>query len=258
DFMFSCGAYPQNEAFLYEVRTEAEHVVKSLRRHPSIFVWCGDNENDRDAYRSGNEEYWKNPINRDLLPSVCAKLDSSRPYVPSSPFSPDLGDPDSPNQGNVHLWAHGAAYQDDFYAQCRPRMVTEIGHLSVPDVEVLQSAIPEEWLWPPENDHWYMHCSDPLRRGESYRVESLFRSIRNNGLPKPESLEELISVTQCLQSEATEYWIDHFSANPNCWGIFLWNWCDCWPQISDAYIAYPFNEKPALKSVMEAFSRINR
>ena len=95
--MFACGVYPQDEAFLQEVHAEAEHVVTNLRGHPSIFVWCGDNENDRDAYRSGNTEYWKNQNNRDVLPGVCADLDSSRAYVPSSPFSPDQGDPDSPN-----------------------------------------------------------------------------------------------------------------------------------------------------------------
>lgn len=258
DFMFSCGVYPQDEAFLQEVHAEAEHVVTNLRAHPSIFVWCGDNENDRDAYRLGNTEYWHNLNNRDVLPRVCRDLDPSRAYVPSSPFSPDQGDPDSPNQGDVHLWAHGTAYQGDFFSKCRPRMVTEIGHLSVPDMEVLKSAMPAEWLWPPHNPYWYMHCSDPLRRGESYRVESLFHSIQNKGLSEPNDLDELIRVTQGLQADATNFWIDHFSSDPECWGIFLWNWCDCWPQISDAYIAYPFSEKPAIESVKEAFGRINR
>ncbi|MBD3289471.1 hypothetical protein GF337_11765, partial [candidate division KSB1 bacterium] len=258
DFMFACGVYPQDEEFLNEVREEAEYIVSHLRRHPSIFVWCGDNEVDWNYLQQNVPYFEKNRINREVLPDICRKLDPSRPYVPSTPFSSDGRHPNSELSGNVHLWKHGSSYCDDFYAKCRPNMVTEIGCISVPDLEIIRSFIPEDKLWSVENEFWYHHCSDPLRSGESYRVGSWFSTIANNGLPKPESLEELIRYSQQSQTEATAFWIEHFSSQPECWGIFLWNLCDCWLQVSDAYIAYGFHEKPALQAVKEGYGKIQR
>ncbi len=46
DFMFACGYYPDDKCeFVSEVKKEAEIVVKKLRNHPSIVLWCGNNEN---------------------------------------------------------------------------------------------------------------------------------------------------------------------------------------------------------------------
>ena len=258
DFMFACGVYPQDDAFLGEVKAEAENIVKQLRNHPSLFIWCGDNEVDWVYLQENVSDFWQNRINRETLVRVCQELDPSRPYIPSSPFSKDHDHPNDAASGDVHLWKHGASFRDDYYVQCLANMVTEIGHISLPDMGTLQSFIPQEHLWPPFNQHWYLHCSDPNRSGDSYRVQSYFDSIRANGLAAPKNLAELIQQTQQLQTEATEFWIHHFSSQPNCWGIFLWNLCDSWPQISDAYIAYPYQEKPALRAVRDGFAKIVR
>ncbi len=258
DFMFSCGVYPQDETFLQEVEEEAHFIVKHLRPHPSIFVWCGDNEVDWVYLQENVPAFWQNKINRQVLPQVCRALDPSRPFVPSTPFSHDHDHPNDAAGGDVHLWKHGSSYRDDYYAGCFPNMVTEIGHIGLPDLSVLKGCIPVDKLWPPFNEHWYMHCADPNRSGDSYRVQSYFDSIQANDLPAPQTVEELIFLTQKLQTDATSFWIQHFSAQPNCWGLFLWNLCDAWPQISDAYIAYPFHVKPALAAVREGFGKITR
>ena len=44
DFMFACAMYPGNKEFLDNVEKEAVYNVKRLRNHPSIALWCGDNE----------------------------------------------------------------------------------------------------------------------------------------------------------------------------------------------------------------------
>lgn len=258
DFMFACGLYPQDDEFLEQVRQEAEYIVKRLRGHSSLLVWCGDNENDWAHLWNNVPDYQSNKLNRVCLPEVCGRLDSDRPYIPSSPFSPWQVDPNSPLEGDVHLWKHGSSFRDDFYLRCHPRMVTEIGHLSLPNIEVIRSFIPEESLWPLDNEHWRAHCSDTIRMGWDNRLQTLFQSIANNGLSAPENLEELIQKTQHLQSEATRVWVEHFSSQPECWGVFLWNLCDCWPQLSDAYIAYPFSIKPALTVVREVYGKIKR
>ena len=45
DFMFACGLYPTNKEFLDSVRDEVKHQVLRLKDHPSIALWCGNNEN---------------------------------------------------------------------------------------------------------------------------------------------------------------------------------------------------------------------
>ena len=44
DFQFSCGVYPAHDEFVASVRREAEDNVKRLRHHPSMTLFCGNNE----------------------------------------------------------------------------------------------------------------------------------------------------------------------------------------------------------------------
>ena len=44
DFMFACSLYPANKQFLKSVENEASYQVKILKDHPSIVLWCGNNE----------------------------------------------------------------------------------------------------------------------------------------------------------------------------------------------------------------------
>ncbi|HEY0171656.1 MAG TPA: hypothetical protein VGB98_11590, partial [Pyrinomonadaceae bacterium] len=44
DFMFACSMYPGGENFLENVRREAVDNVRRLRGHPSVALWCGNNE----------------------------------------------------------------------------------------------------------------------------------------------------------------------------------------------------------------------
>jgi beta-mannosidase len=258
DFMFACGCYPQDEEFLRDVETEADEVVGRLRSHPCLLTWCGDNENDMLAGRYGVPDYRFNRLSKEVLPAVVRRLSPHIPYVPSSPFSSRVPDQNSDLEGDVHLWAHGRSYASDFYLARRPKMVTEMGHLALPDMATIRTFIPEADRWPIWNDAWRLHSADPLRVAWNQRLKTLFESIRARGWEEPATLEDLIEKSQRLQAEATAIWIRHFSGLPDCWGLFLWNLADCWPQVSDAYIAYPFQPKPAWWTVKEEYGKIVR
>ena len=44
DFMFACSFYPGDSIFLNNVKEEIKEQVIRLRNHPSIVLWCGNNE----------------------------------------------------------------------------------------------------------------------------------------------------------------------------------------------------------------------
>ena len=45
DFMFACATYPTfNDAFMENVSAEFSDNIRRLRHHPSIALWCGNNE----------------------------------------------------------------------------------------------------------------------------------------------------------------------------------------------------------------------
>lgn len=46
DFMFACSAYPTDEEFLGNVEEEVRYQVRRLANHPSLALWCGNNENE--------------------------------------------------------------------------------------------------------------------------------------------------------------------------------------------------------------------
>jgi len=259
DFMFACGCYPQDLAFLDEARREAEHVVRRLRNHPCLAVWFGDNENDVLADNSFNyPDYRHNPLSKDVLASVVRTHAPLTPYVPTSPYSPTIYDQNSPLEGDCHIWGHGLSYRADFYVKQKPRMVTEIGHLGMPPLEVIETFVSPAHRWPVWNPEYLTHGADCWRLDLEGRYRTLWDSIKARGWEEPKSLEDLIAKTQQLQAEASKFWVEFYGGQPNCWGIFLWNLADSWPQMSDAYIAYPFHPKAGLAAVKEAYGQLRR
>ncbi len=88
DFMFACASYPEYDEFIDNVKNEAIQVVKRLRSHPSIVLWCGNNENEWiwvDKAQKTPDEMPGAKIFRDLLKEICEQYDGTRPYWRSSP-----------------------------------------------------------------------------------------------------------------------------------------------------------------------------
>ncbi len=256
DFMFACSRYPQDDAFLAEVRAEAEHVVRSLRTHPCLALWSGDNECDM-CYATPAEAAG-NRISREVLPAVVARLDPGRPYIPSSPHSPAGRGYNDPTDSEAHLWKHGADYRAPYFLEHRAKFVSEIGFLSLPDVEVIRAFLGGAPAWPPEGPAWDHHATDAFRVGFFRGMKALARDLAACGRTAPRSIEEYVRVSQELHAEACRTWIADCARRPDCGGILIWNLADCWPQMSDAAIAWPWHPKPAYDAVTAAFARIGR
>lgn len=92
DFMFAYENPPTDEWFCELVKKEAEQIILRQRNHPSLAVWCGDNENDLAigwAHRGNTVRPSHSRISREILKTAVLHYDPWRSYVDSSPYVTD-------------------------------------------------------------------------------------------------------------------------------------------------------------------------
>lgn len=86
DFLMACGHYPEEkEAFIEQLRKEAEFAAYELRNHPSLVWWSGDNENAILGYDEAEDYRGRTAIHKGIMP-VLARLDPKRRFLLSSPY----------------------------------------------------------------------------------------------------------------------------------------------------------------------------
>lgn len=234
DFMFACSAYPAHDKdFLANVRVEAVQNVRRLRHHASIILWCGNNELEQIEGLVGEQPgamSWHHyeTLFEDILGSVVAELDPSRPYLPSSEHSPvgDRSKSGDPRWGDAHLWRvwHGRE-PFEWYRTSYHRFCSEFGFQSLPHPETVAS-----------------YTNPGERNLTSYIMERHQRSpIGNSAIMDyllswfqlPVGWKNTVWLSQILQSLAIKYAVEHWRRNmPRCMGALFWQLNDCWPVAS--------------------------
>jgi len=247
DFMYACAIYPQVDEFLDIARQEAEVIVRRLRNHPCIVLWCGDNEVDQ-LYAALGFNPSRNKISRVVLRDVCNRLDPTRPYWPSSPHTPSKPtEPNYPKEGDSHIWHHGTYFKAPEYSEDKSRFISEIGHLAAPHVDSIKQFISEGKVWPKDKDEWNHHFGTHVDlQFLPQRLQRMEDSIRKYFGKVPDRLEDYVLASQIVQAEALKFWIERARQRKfECGGILWWNVMDCWPQFSDAVVDYYFRKKLA-------------
>lgn len=241
DFMFACAQYPdQFEWFKNLVIDESEVILSELRNHPSIVLWCGNNENNWGFYSwwgDDDPKYTGNYIYKEILPKLCSEYDPSRPYWVSSPYGGT--DPNSESKGDRHQWdvwsgwADYVAYKDDL-----GRFLSEFGFQAMPDWKtVLSYTKPEDRT-----------ILSPVMQSHNKMVEGIERLLRflvgRIGFPK--DLKSFVYLTQFNQAEAIKTGVEHFRSRKFMTaGTLYWQFDDCWPVASWSCLDY-YKRKKAL------------
>jgi beta-mannosidase len=70
EFMFGGDMVPGDVAFQENVRQEAIDQIKRLRDHPSIVIWCGNNEVETGWYHWGDRQEFKESISAEARDRV--------------------------------------------------------------------------------------------------------------------------------------------------------------------------------------------
>lgn len=242
DLMFSCSLYPADEKFIKNVYQEILYQTKRLRDHPSLVLWCGDNE-----VLGALNWYEQSRKNRDFYLSAYLQLnkaldqgvkegDPTRLFWPSSP-SGGPGDFTSDNwyndrSGDMHFWSvwHGNEPFEAFY-RVSPRFCSEFGFQSFPSSSTVKRYFGEKVnnVTSPEMEFHQRNT------GGNARIVSTFcRYFR-----MPKAFEDYLYLSQLQQAlaikTAVEFW-RHLK--PRCMGTLFWQLNDNWPVSSWSSIEY--------------------
>jgi beta-mannosidase len=231
DFMFACGGYPEYPEFVDNVRNEAESVVKRLRSHPGIVLWCGNNENewfwDMKTHRPSHEMPGASLFSK-IIPEICAAHDPGRPYRQSSPFGGE--DPNDERQGDRHHWNVWSNWLDPSAAsRDRGRFLSEFGFQAPAALATWRKFLHEEDQSP----------QSPVFEQHNKQVEGTERLYRflAGYVKMPDNFEDFIYKTQLVQAEALKTMVEHWRREKfHTAGTLFWQLNDCWPVTSWAVI----------------------
>lgn len=254
DFMFACSMYPGDEAFLNSVRHEAIDNVKRLRNHPSIALWCGNNEID-SAWAHFNENGgwgWKKDFNteqresiwadykavfHDLLPEVVEAYAPGIDYWPSSPLVSLTDDEKqhahpSTTEGDIHYWGvwHSVEPFENYNVHVG-RFMSEYGFQSFPEYKSVRTYAEEEDL--------ALESGVMLAHQKNGAGNRLIKQYMDMYMHEPKDFPSFLYMSQVLQAEAMKTAIEaHRRRKPYCMGTLYWQMNDCWPVASWAGMDY--------------------
>jgi len=261
DFMFAGSMYPVDSEFKENVTKEVSQNIKRLRNHPSIAIWCGNNEIEVAWENWGwQKQYNYSPYDstqiwngyaevfHDLIPTICKGLDPSRNYTPSSPSS-NWGTPENFNHGSMHYWGvwHGKEPFENFEHNVG-RFMVEFGFQSFPGMETIKTFATDSSL----------HLESPtmLNRQKSYIGNGLITQHIEQYYDTPKTFEGFVNLSQETQAKGMQMAIRaHMNNQPHCMGSLFWQLNDCWPGPSWSVIDYYGRKKKAYEVVKTEFGK---
>lgn len=246
DFMYACSMYPGDDKFLSNVKEEAAYQIKRLRNHPSIAMWCGNNEIlagwqawgwKKKAIEAGTkdiDQMWDNYVKifHKIIPQQIETYDNQRPYWSSSP-SAGLGVVRKLNTGDDHFWGVWHARKPfSEYQTHIARFMSEYGFQSFPEMRTVKTyTAPEDYdIF---SEVMQSHQRSPIGNStiDYYMMQEYDK--------RPRDFESFLYVGQVIQAEGIKFALEgHRRASPFCMGTLYWQFNDCWPVASWSSIDY--------------------
>jgi beta-mannosidase len=241
EFPFACsflGHFPLDTDWLELAERECSAIVRSLRNHPSLVLWCGGNE-----FSPGRNQHLVRRLAR-----LVANQDGTRPFLPASP-----------SPGDVHHWGvwHGK-YPLHAYRREEARFLSEFGLQAAPAIQTLRGCLPESDLWPP-GASWEAHKAE---------LSKLWRYVRVTHSPdrfaceverqdETATLQSFIAASQQAQALGLQFAIEHMRRRKGeTGGLCLWQFNEPWPAISWAIVDYWRRPKLAYQRLRDLYNPV--
>ena len=218
--------YPFEEDVFLKNATD---VVKKLCNHPSILVWT-----------AGNEGYPREEIYVPLRNDIIAKLDGTRPFIPSSgyrepPEGWGLSWPDNQKAGSYSGGPYHWVDPREYYKKVKNGkdwlFKNEVGLPAVPHWESLKKFMPDLTPDPdvrfPLNHTWGYH--DACEGNGKY---SLYDSAIRERYGEPKNLEDYAQKAQLVNAESYRAIFEAVNHSMDrAAGVLLWKTNPAWPSV---------------------------
>ena len=264
DFMFACNIYPGDQAFMDNVKIEAEEQVKRLRHHACIATWCGNNE-----VHNGLEDWgWKDALGytdqqfsqmyedyeqlfEKMLPKICMENMHKPNYVHSSPTY-GWGHPECTTHGCSHYW--GVWWGElpfEIWWEKTGRFMTEYGFQSYPEMSLWNEYIPE-------NERVLKSPSMRNHQKHGRGVPIILKAMEDlYGFKDTNNLEKFVYISQLVQADGIAQAIEaHRIQHEKCSGTLFWQLNDCWPVASWSCIDVAGNPKALYYRLPQLYANV--
>jgi len=265
DFLFACSKYPGDDVNFYNnVNKEVTWAVREFAYHPSLIVWCGNNELEWGTWGWGYTGSGKVVpdyiIYHHLMPVIMKEEDPYRFYWPSSPYSENFEFPNSSVTGDQHPW--GVSLQKDStdfwaYRNYVDRFPNEGGVLGASSPATLRQFLPpgEQFV---RSFSWDLH--DNLmnfvtdKKGVTYKFVEDWLGKDYTKM----SFNDYVFASALLQSEGlTEYINNYHRRMYSSSSAIFWMYNDSWPVTHGwTIVDYYLRKKLAYHPVRRAFEQI--
>lgn len=265
DFMLTCTTYPEeHEELTAAVKTEVEMAVALLRHHPSIALWCGNNE-----CQMGFEGWW-NPdpdkhfdlggqkLYNEVFPELCRALDPHRPYWPGSPCGGENANGEI--SGDCHWWDRFFMNPDmerrirhEVFDECRGRFVSEYGVIGPCHLDSIRQYLGSEGAaLVPGSKHaeaasgiaWQRHTN-------SFEKDTVAAAVKlHYADPEELTVSEYILYGQLYQAFIHGHAMEALRFRKNdsvddCQGALIWSYSDAWGETGWSILDYYLRRKPS-------------
>ncbi len=261
DFMFGNPWQPGTYSFKQNVAREVEDQLKRLRNHPSIVLWCGNNEQENNFLQDSISttpiarlQMWEDYLTvfSGIIPTLVARYAPEAAYWPSSPSANyeetkarnyrvlEDGDDVGGNEesGDTHDYTIWASKKEtprvpfDSEENRHYRFVSEYGFQSLPEMRTIGSFTLPEDRTSTSTPVMTSHQKDP----NGYDIIHDYL-LQYYGQPK--DFFSLVYASQVLQAEFIKLDAEHLRRDrPRTMGSLFWQLNDCWPVVSPSSIDY--------------------
>ena len=258
DFPFACEMYPTDKDFIDNVFCEVQQNLWRITAHPSLALFCGNNE----IWEGWNNWGWKenskdssqavkdyNYLFKDVLSSLCKEYAPTINYIHSSPVNYGWGNKQSLKSGDCHYW--GVWWADsnfETYTHKIGRFMSEYGFQGAMNQETAQifCSLP----YTKDNKDFAIHEKHPRGFG-------LIDNRLKEWFPKAKTDDEYISFSQAAQQEALKMAIESYRINkPYCMGSLFWQYNEPYPCIGWGCLDYSGVPKPAYYTAKMAYQPV--
>jgi len=262
EFIFACDRYPNtDQAWHDSVVREATYQVRRLARHPSLIVWCGNNEMEEGVWFWGFDKGVVHPdyaLFHHTLPRILQAEDPTRCYQPSSPYSPDGQEPAADDVGDQHPWTVGF-WETDVrkYRAMICRFPNEGGIMGPTSLPTMRACLKKGQEFP-HSFSWRVHDNSIAAKREPPEADLQLERWTGKKV-KELSIAEYVYWMGLGQGEGLKEYIDNFHRRMfSSSSAIFWMFNDTWPCTrSWTTVDYYLNRTPAHWPVKRAMAPLN-